>query len=89
MLFIPTELPTEFILWVKSASNIIVGKLLTPFIMSITKGITNRKFRRYFPESSEIVHFSIALLITVLYRQNHRRIGKSLVLFDKLLKIFD
>jgi hypothetical protein len=89
MSFIPTELPTEFIMSVKSVSKIIVGKLLTPFIMSITKGITNRKFRRCFPESSETVHFSIALLITVLYRQNHKRIEKSLLLFDRLMKIFD
>jgi hypothetical protein len=59
MSFIPTELPTEF------SVGKIVGKLLTLFIMSITKGITNEKFRRYFPESSETVHFSIALLITV------------------------
>jgi len=28
-----------------------VGKLWTLFIMLITKGITDRKFRRYFPES--------------------------------------
>jgi hypothetical protein len=28
-----------------------VGKLWTLFIMSITKGITNGIFRRYFPES--------------------------------------
>jgi hypothetical protein len=89
MSFISTELPTEFILLVKSISKIIVGKLLTPFIMPITKRITNRKFRRCFSESSETVHFSIALLITVLYRQNHRRIEKSSVLFDRLMKIFD
>jgi hypothetical protein len=51
-----------------------IGKLLTLFIISITKGITNRKFHRYFLESSKIVHFQIALLITVLYRQNHWRV---------------
>jgi hypothetical protein len=39
--------------------------LLTLFIMSITDGITNEKFRRYFPESSGTVHSTIALLITV------------------------
>jgi len=89
MSFISTELPTEFILLVKSISKIIVGKLLTPFIMPITKRITNRKFRRCFSENSETVHFSIALLITVLYRQNHRRIENSSVLFDRLMKIFD
>jgi len=67
----------------------IVGKLLTMFIMSITKGITKGKFRRYFPESSGTVHFPIALLITVFYRQNHRWIEKSSVLFDGFLKFFD
>jgi hypothetical protein len=46
----------------------IVDKLWTLFIMSITKGITNGKFRRYFPESSGTVHFPISLLIIVLYR---------------------
>jgi hypothetical protein len=51
-----------------------VGKLWTLFIMSITKGIIDEKFRRYFPESSGIIHFPIALLIIVLYKQNHQRI---------------
>jgi len=37
--------------------------------MSITMGITNGKFRRYFSKSFGTVHFPIALLITVLYRQ--------------------
>jgi len=50
--------------------------------MSIIKGITNEKFRRYFSESSETIHFPIALLITVLYRQNHRWIEKSSMIFD-------
>jgi len=49
--------------------------------MLITKGITDGTFRRYFTESSGSIHFLIALLITVLYRQNHRRIEKSLVIF--------
>jgi len=53
--------------------------------MSITKGITDEKFRRYFPESSRTVHFPIALFIVVLYRQNHRRIEKSSVLFGGFL----
>jgi hypothetical protein len=66
-----------------------VGKPWTLFIMSITKGITNRKFRRYFPESSGTVHFLIELLITVPYRQNYRWIEKSSVLFDDFLKIFN
>jgi hypothetical protein len=57
--------------------------------MSITKGITNRKFHWYFPESSGTVHFPITLLITVLYRQNHQRIEKSSVLFGEFLKNFD
>ena len=54
----------------------IFGKLWTLFIMSITKGITDGQFRRYFSESSRTVHFPIAMLIVVLYRQNHRRIEK-------------
>jgi hypothetical protein len=57
--------------------------------MSITKKITNGTFRRYFPESFRIVHFPITLLIIVLYRQNHRRIEKSLVLFGDFLKKFN
>ena len=65
-----------------------VGKLWTLFIMSIIKRITNEKFRQYFPESFETVHFLIALLITVLYRQNHRWIEKSSVLFGGFLKKF-
>ena len=64
----------------------IVGKLSTLFIMLIIKGIINGTFRQYFTESSETIYFPIVLLITVLYRQNHRRIEKSLVLFDSFLK---
>jgi len=86
--FLPTKLPTEFILSVKSIGKF-VGKLWTLFIMTITKRITNKKFCQYFPESSGNVHFPIALLITVLYRQNHRRIEKSSVLFGGFLKNFD
>jgi hypothetical protein len=67
----------------------IFGKLWTLFIMSIIKGITDEKFRRYFPESSRTVHFPIALLIVVLYGQNHRRIENSSVLFDGFLKNFN
>jgi len=66
-----------------------VGKLWTLFIMSITKGITDENFRRYFPESSRTVHFPIALLIVVLYGQNHQRIEKSSVLFGSFLKKFN
>jgi len=69
--------------------NISVGKLWTLFIMSITKGITDGNFRRYFPENSRTIHFPIALLIVVLYRQNYRRIEKSSVLFDGFLKKFN
>jgi len=69
--FLPTELPTEFIPSIKSIGKFI-GKLWTLFIMSITKRINNGKFRRYFSESSGTVYFPIALLITVLYRQNYR-----------------
>jgi len=54
--------------------------------MSITKAITDRSFRWYFIESFETIHFPNALLITVLYRQNYRRIEKSLVLFGGFLK---
>jgi hypothetical protein len=64
----------------------IVGKLWTLFIMSITKGITDRNFHRYFTESSRTIHFPIALLIIVFYRQNHRRIEKSSMLFGGFLK---
>jgi len=63
-----------------------VGKLRTLFIMSITKGITDEMFCRYFSESSKTVHFSIALLIVVLYGQNHQRIEKLSVLFGGFLK---
>jgi len=54
--------------------------------MLITKGITDGTFRRYFIESSGTIHFPIALLIIVLYKQNHRRIEKSSVLFGGFLK---
>jgi hypothetical protein len=54
--------------------------------MSITKGITNGIFRRYFTERSKTFHFPIALLIIVLYRQNQQRIENSLVLFDGFMK---
>ena len=64
----------------------IIDKLSILFIMWITKGIIDETFRRYFTESSETIHFPIALLITVLYRQNHWRIEKLSVLFDDFLK---
>jgi hypothetical protein len=86
--FIPTELPTKFIALVQSVGKI-TGKLLTLFIMPITKGITNGKFHLYFPKSSGTVHFPIALLIIVLYRQNHQRIEKSSVIFGGFLTNFD
>jgi len=57
--------------------------------MSIIKGITDGKFRWYFSESSRTVHFPIALLIVVLYGQNHRRIENSSVLFGGFLKKFN
>jgi len=77
--FLPMEL-----LAIKS-----VGKLWTLFTMSITKGITDGKFRRYFSENSRIVHFPIALLIVVLYGQNHRQIEKLSMLFGGFLKKFN
>ena len=86
MSFLPTELPTEFIPMEFSVGINSVGKLWTLFIISITKGIIDGIFRRYFPESSRTVHFPIALLIVVLYEQNHRRIEKSSVLFGGFLK---
>jgi len=86
--FLPTELLMEFIPSVKSVGKFI-GKLWTLFIMSITKGITNRIFRQYFPESSRIIHFPIALLIVIIYEQNHRQIEKSSVLFGGFLKKFN
>jgi hypothetical protein len=58
----------------------IVCKLWTLFIMSITKRINDDKFHRYFTKSSKTIHFPIALLINVLYRQNHRWIEKLSVL---------
>jgi len=61
--FIPTELSMEFS--IGNSVGKIVSKLLTLFIMSITKGISNEKFCRYFQESSRTVYFLIALLITV------------------------
>jgi hypothetical protein len=88
MSFLPTELPTEFIPTENSVSNSI-DKLWTLFIISITKGITDEIFRRYFSESSRTIHFPIALLIVVLYEQNHRRIEKSSVLFGGFLKKFN
>jgi hypothetical protein len=57
--------------------------------MSITKRIINGKFCRYFPESSGTVHFPIALLIIIFYKQNHQWIEKSSVFFDGFLKKFD
>jgi len=77
---------TNGIYSVSNSARKIISKLSTLFIMLITKGITNGTFRRYFIESSRTIHFSIALLITIFYRQNHRRIEKSLVLFGDFLK---
>jgi len=64
----------------------IIGKLSILFIMLIIKEITDGTFRWYFTESFETIHFPIALLITVFYRQNHQQIEKLLVLFDGFLK---
>jgi hypothetical protein len=54
--------------------------------MLITKGIIDGMFRQYFTENSGTIYFPIALLIIVLYRQNHWRIKKLLVLFGGFLK---
>ena len=88
VIFLPTKLPTEFILSVKSVGKFI-GKLWTLSIMSITKGITDGIFRRYFPKRSRTVHFPIALLIVLFYGQNHWRIERSSVLFGCFLKKFN
>jgi hypothetical protein len=84
--FLPTELPTK--LSVIPSVNLLV-KIWTLFIMSITKRITDEIVRRYFLESFKTVHFPIALLIVVLYGQDHRRIEKSSVLFGGFLKKFN
>jgi len=57
--------------------------------MSITKGITDGILCWYFPENSKTAYFPIALLIVVLYGQNHRWIEKSSVLFGVYLKKFN
>jgi hypothetical protein len=49
--------------------------------MSITDVIINGIFHRYFSKNFGTVHFSIVLLVTVLYKQNYRRIENSSVLF--------
>jgi len=54
--------------------------------MSISRGITDGgTIRWYFSKSTRIVHFSITLLIIIIYRQNYRRDEKSSVLFDGFL----
>jgi hypothetical protein len=58
--------------------------------MNIVHHVNYREnYRWNFPESSGTVHFLIALLITLLYRQNHRWIEKSSVLFGGFLKNLD
>jgi hypothetical protein len=57
MLFIPIEL----IMSVKS----LVKCLLLPDI------VYHVNYKENFPESTGTIHFLIALLITILYRQNH------------------
>jgi len=54
--------------------------------MSVIKKITNEKFRWYFSKSSKTIHFRIAMLIIVLYRQNHRRIENLSMLFGGFLE---
>jgi hypothetical protein len=69
-----------------------VGKLWTLFIMSITKGITNKKFCQI-----ESRWYYLAVFWKILiklkfeikyYRRNHRWIEKSSVIFDGLWKFF-
>jgi hypothetical protein len=58
--------------------------------MNIVHHVNYREnYRWNFSESSGTVHFLIALLITLLYRQNHRWIEKSSVLFGGFLKNLD
>jgi hypothetical protein len=84
--FLLTELPTEFIPSVIPLVNPSINPLVNCEHCSITKRITNENFRRYFSESSRTVYFPIALLIVVLYGQNHLWIEKSSMLFGGFLK---
>jgi hypothetical protein len=81
---LPTELPMKFIPSVNLSIN-----LFTLFIISITKGITDEQNSSVFSRELRIVHFPIALLIVVLYGQNHRWNEKLSVLFGSFLKKFN
>jgi len=86
MSFIPTELPTKLILSVKLLVNC---SLLPDTVHYVNyKGNHRQKIQSIFSKSTGTVHFPITLLIIVLYRQKHRWIEKSLVLFGEFLKIF-
>jgi len=65
-------LPTKFIPSVNSSVNCehcSLCQLQRESPMEFSVGIF--QFRRYFSESSRTIHFLIALLIVVLYGQNH------------------
>jgi len=83
-------LPTKFIPSVNSSVNCehcSLCQLQRESPMEFSVGIF--QFRRYFSESSRTIHFLIALLIVVLYGQNHWQIEKSSVLFGGFLKKFN
>jgi hypothetical protein len=87
MSFLPIELPTELILSVKLLVNC---SLLPDTVHHVNyKGNNQQKIQSVFSESTGTIHFIIALLIIVLYRQKYRRIEKSSVLFGEFLKIFE
>ena len=83
MSFLPTELPTEFI----PSVNLLVNYEHCSSCQLQRESPT--EFFIGIPESSRTVYFPIALLIVVLYGQNHRRIEKSSVLFGGFLKKFN
>ena len=54
---------TNGIFSVGNSVGTFVGKLWTLFIMLITKGITDGKFRRYFPESKSPTYWKVVGVI--------------------------
>jgi hypothetical protein len=66
MSFVPVEFPMVLISLVKSICKLVSKLFMNLF--SIANRITDRIFCQYFSENSRTIHFSIALLITVLYK---------------------
>jgi hypothetical protein len=66
-----------------------IGKLIYTIHHVNYKGNHQRTKSVGIFQSSRTVHFPIALLIVVLYGQNHRRNEKSSVLFGGFLKKFN